>query len=95
LVAILGNSTLERRVMRLRFLGKHSTPGSSPTLWGTDEKKYVIMGFVLDPDAVAQVGYVPPGEAVVWVPEELMRYLPPEARHFDVTRRPENPAPGA
>ena len=67
--------------MRLRFLGKHSTPGNSPTLWSTDQGKFVIQGFVLEPDDLAQVGHVPAGEGVIWVPEELMLYLPPEVRH--------------
>ena len=62
--------------MWLRFLGKHSSPGSSPTLWDTDDNRYVIQGFELGADALAQVGEVPPGEAVIWVPKELMRYLP-------------------
>ncbi len=34
--------------MRLRFLGKHSSPGNSPTLWGTDAGPYVIQGYQLD-----------------------------------------------
>lgn len=80
--------------MRLRFLGKHSTPGNSPTLWSTDENKFVIRGYVLEPDAIAQVGYVPPGEAVVWVPEELMRYLPPEVGP-DASRHLGEPGSGA
>ena len=62
--------------MRLRFLGKHSSPGNSPTLWDTDGGQYVIQGFELDPDARAQVGDVPDGELVIRVPKELMRYLP-------------------
>ena len=62
--------------MRLRFLGKHSAPGNSPTLWDTDADQYVIRGFGLDPDTLAQVGDVPPGELVIRVPKELMRYLP-------------------
>lgn len=66
--------------MWLRFLGKHSTPSNSPTLWDTDSGQYVIQGFELDPDALAQVGDIPPGELVIRVPKELMRYLP-EARH--------------
>jgi hypothetical protein len=66
--------------VRLRFLGKHSSPGNSPTLWDTDAGQYVIQGFELDSDSVAQVGDVPPGELVIRVPKELMRYLP-EARH--------------
>lgn len=45
--------------MRLRFLGKDSTPGDSPTLWDTDEDQYVIQGFTLDPDDLAQVGDIP------------------------------------
>ena len=66
--------------MRLRFLGRHSAPGNSPTLWDTDAGQYVIQGFGLDPDALAQVGDIPPGELVIRVPKELMRYLS-EARH--------------
>lgn len=69
--------------MRLRFLGKHSAPNNSPTLWDTDTGHYVIQGFNLDADALAQVGDVPDGEGVIWVPKELMRYLPkePDAGH--------------
>ena len=78
--------------MRLRFLGKHSSPGSSPTLWSTDEKKYVIQGYLLGADALAQVGEIPPGEAVVWVPEELMRYLP-EVRRYVACCRPDDAGP--
>ncbi len=62
--------------MWLRFLGKHSSPGSSPTLWDTDENRYVIQGFELGAEALAQVGEIPAGEAVIWVPKELMRHLP-------------------
>jgi hypothetical protein len=67
-----------RRTMRLRFLGKHSSPGNSPTLWGTDAGPYVIQGYQLDADTLAQVGRIPEGEAVIWVPRELMRHLPKE-----------------
>lgn len=62
--------------MRLRFLGKHSSPGNSPTLWDTDAGQYVIQGLGLDPDALHQVGNIPPGELVIRVPKELMRHLP-------------------
>jgi hypothetical protein len=64
--------------MRLRFLGKHSTPGNSPTLWGTDAGQFVIQGYELDADTLAQIGQIPDGEAVIRVPTELMRYLPKE-----------------
>ncbi len=66
--------------MQLRFLGRHSSPGNSPTLWDTDAGQYVIQGFGLDPGTLAQVGHIPPGELVIRVPKELMRHLP-EARH--------------
>ncbi|HZR54678.1 MAG TPA: hypothetical protein VFB06_34910 [Streptosporangiaceae bacterium] len=66
--------------MRLRFLGKHSSPNNSPALWDTDAGQYVIQGFELDPDTLAQVGDVPRGELVIRVPKELIRYLS-EASH--------------
>jgi hypothetical protein len=72
--------------MWLRFLGKHSAPTNSPTIWDTDENRYVIQGFKLGADALAQVGDIPAGEAVIWVPKELMRYLP-EVRHDALGRR--------
>ena len=61
--------------MQLRFLGKHSAPGNSPTLWDTGRGQYVIQGFTLEPEVLAQVGDIPDGEAMIWVPAELMRYL--------------------
>jgi hypothetical protein len=67
--------------MRLRFLGKHSSPGNSPTVWDTDAGQYVIQGFGLDADALDQVGDVPRGEQVIRVPKELMRYLPEVRRN--------------
>jgi hypothetical protein len=74
--------------MRLRFLGKHSTPGNSPTLWSTDQGQYVIQGFALGPEDLAQVGHIPAGEAAIWVPRELMRYLPEALR--DATHQHED-----
>ena len=73
--------------MWLRFLGKHSSPGSSPTLWDTDENRYVIQGFELGADALAQVGEIPAGEAVIWVPKELMRHLPEVRRRVSLSRK--------
>lgn len=61
--------------MRLTFLGKDTQGGNSPTLWETDDDQYVIQGFTLDADALAQVGNVPDGEAVIRVPRKLMRHL--------------------
>jgi hypothetical protein len=61
--------------MQLRFLGKETQTGNSPTLWETDDDQYVIQGFTLDAEALAQVGTVPDGELVVRVPKKLMRHL--------------------
>jgi hypothetical protein len=66
--------------MRIRFLGKESTPGDSPTLWDTDEDQYVIQGFTLDAATLVDVGDVPAGEAVIRVPKALMRHLPEDHR---------------
>jgi hypothetical protein len=60
--------------MRLTFLGKETQTGNSPTLWETDDGQYVIQGFTLDADALAQVGTVPDGELVIRVPKKLLRH---------------------
>jgi hypothetical protein len=61
--------------MQLKFLGKETQTGNSPTLWETDDDQYVIQGFTLDAEALRQVGTVPDGELVVRVPKKLMRHL--------------------
>ena len=61
--------------MRLTFLGKETQGGNSPALWETDDGQYVIQGFMLDSDALEQVGTIPGGEAVIRVPKQLMRHL--------------------
>jgi hypothetical protein len=60
--------------MRLTFLGKETQTGNSPTLWETDDDQYVIQGFTLDADDLAQVGKVPDGELVIRVPKKLLRH---------------------
>jgi hypothetical protein len=62
--------------VRLIFLGKETEGGNSPTLFDTDEDTFVIQGFTLDAEALEQVGTVPDGEAVIWVPKALMKHLP-------------------
>ena len=63
--------------MKLTFLGKDSTPNDSPTLYATDRDTYLVQGYLVDPEALAQMR-IPNGETVVEVPKRLMRYLPPE-----------------
>ena len=60
--------------MTLRFLGKQTQSGNSPTLWA-DGEDYVIQGFTLDPETLAELGRVPQGEAVIRVPKLLMQHL--------------------
>jgi hypothetical protein len=61
-------------IMALRFLGKVTQSGNSPTLWA-EEHDYVVQGFTLDPETLAEVGRIPEGEAVIRVPKKLMAYL--------------------
>jgi len=60
--------------MALRFLGKETQSGNSPTLWA-DGSDYVIQGFTLDVGTFAEVGQIPEGEAVIRVPKKLMEHL--------------------
>jgi hypothetical protein len=60
--------------MQLRFLGKETQGGNSPTLWEADDD-YVIQGFTLDAETLGKVGTVPDGEGVIRVPKALMRHL--------------------
>lgn len=65
--------------MRARFLGKDpkSQVGQSPTLFATDRTDrttYITQGWIVtDLQALADVGPIPAGEAVVEVPEEVLR----------------------
>ncbi len=66
--------------MRLRFLGKDSTPGDSPTLYETDRGTYVVQGWkVTDAETLAQMR-IPDNEECVEIPKALMKYLP-KAEH--------------
>lgn len=67
--------------MRLRFLGKETDGGQSPTLYDTDEtmngkEVYVIQGWrITDPDTLAQLD-LPDHETAIAVPKKLMDHLP-------------------
>ena len=66
--------------MRATFLGKdpQSEVGGSPTLFKTDRtdrKTYVVRGWIVtDADALKDVGPNPPGEAVVEIPADVLRF---------------------
>lgn len=66
--------------MRARFLDKdpESQEGQSPTLFATDRidrKTYVAQGWVVtDPQALADVGPVPEGEAIIEIPADVFEF---------------------
>ncbi|MFF2922672.1 hypothetical protein ACFVTP_09750 [Streptomyces celluloflavus] len=61
--------------MKLRFLGKNSTPGDSPTLYASDQDSYVVQGWkIFAQDLLMQLD-VPEGQAAVEVPTELFEHL--------------------
>ena len=66
--------------MHVRFLGTDpdSQEGQSPTLFATDRtdrKTYIAQGWVVtDPQALAELGDIPPGEAVIEIPADVLRF---------------------
>jgi hypothetical protein len=66
--------------MRATFLGTDpkSEHGASPTLFvtdRTDRKTYIAQGWVVtDPQVLADIGDVPDGEAVIEIPEDVLRF---------------------
>jgi len=72
--------------MDLRFLGKDTQGGGSPTLFDTSEimngkEIYVIQGWkITDPATLAQLN-IPDHETVIAVPKHLMRFLPKDDPH--------------
>jgi hypothetical protein len=66
--------------MRVLFLGKDpgSAEGDSPTLYATDRtdrKTYIAQGWVVtDPQALAEIGPIPEGEAIIEIPEDVLKF---------------------
>jgi hypothetical protein len=61
--------------VRLRFLGKESTPTNSPTLYATDQDSYVIQGWIVTDESILAQLVVPDDETIVEVPAALLDYL--------------------
>ncbi|WP_199536653.1 hypothetical protein [Spongiactinospora gelatinilytica] len=75
--------------MRITFLGSTSQNGGSPTLYATDRNSLVVRGYqITDPQALADLGEVPAGEADIEIPLELLRYYTPPAAHDEATSTP-------
>jgi hypothetical protein len=66
--------------MRARFLGKdpESQVENSPTLFATDRTDrttYIAQGWVVsDPQVLADIGPVPDGEAIIEIPEDVLKF---------------------
>ncbi|WP_086663222.1 hypothetical protein [Lentzea kentuckyensis] len=66
--------------MQVTFLGKdpESEHDGSPTLFATDRtdrRTYIAQGWVVtDPEALATVGPLPAGEAIIEIPEDVLRF---------------------
>jgi hypothetical protein len=67
-------------MMRARFLGKdpNSQVDNSPTLFATDRtdrRTFIAQGWkVTDPQAPADVGPVPDHEAIIEIPEDVLKF---------------------
>lgn len=69
------NINAEGRPVQLRFLGKETTGGQSPTLYATDQDSYVVQGWVVsDTDLLADLD-VAEDETVVEVYSRLLAHL--------------------
>ncbi|QMU78586.1 hypothetical protein GXW83_25635 [Streptacidiphilus sp. PB12-B1b] len=66
--------------MKLRFVGTTSKDGDCPTLYETEDGRYVVQGDRLtDPEALEQLRDVKDAETFVVVPRELLtRFAPKE-----------------
>jgi hypothetical protein len=73
-------------LMRARFLGKdpESQVENSPTLFATDRTDrvtFIAQGWkVTDPQALADIGPVPDHEAVIEIPEDVLKMY---VRHYE------------
>ena len=66
--------------MRAQFLGKdpESQVENSPTLFATDRtdrRTYIAQGWVVtDPQVLADIGPVTEGEAIIEIPEDVLKF---------------------
>lgn len=72
--------------MQLTFLGKHSQPNNSPTLYSTDNDQFVIQGWIVTDPEVLAAATLQDGESIVEIPVELLRHLQVAGIVGDVTR---------
>lgn len=79
MLALLGATSCKwldgSRAVKLRLLGKDSTPTNSPTLYATDQDSYVVQGWIVTERATVARLAVGEDEALVEVPAALLEYL--------------------
>jgi hypothetical protein len=61
--------------VKLRFLGKDSTPTNSPSLYATDQGSYLVQGWIVTDRATLARLAVGEDETLVEVPAALSEYL--------------------
>lgn len=68
--------------MRITLVGTdpESNPTNSPTIFRTDRGSWLVQGWTLDQDAVAQMREltgkpVPDGEGVVEIPDRMLQFF--------------------
>lgn len=74
-----------RQTVKLRYLGKESTPTNSPTLYATDRDSYVVQGWIVTDAAILVRHTVPDDETLVEVPPALMKHLALDGLDGEVT----------
>ena len=61
--------------MKLRFLGKDSTPTNSPTLYASDRDSFIVQGWIVADESVRSELALEADEDLVEVPAGLMQHL--------------------
>ncbi|HKC76290.1 MAG TPA: hypothetical protein VKF37_19125 [Chloroflexota bacterium] len=61
--------------MQMIFLGKETEGGESPTLYATDQRSYIVQGYVVTDDDILAKLDIPEGETVVEVYARLFAHL--------------------
>jgi hypothetical protein len=84
--ATLSKFSGRSRAVKLRFLGKDSTPTNSPTLYATDEDSYVVQGWIITDAATLARLALTEGDTVVEVPPALLDHLVLDGVQGPVTR---------
>jgi hypothetical protein len=80
-----GKLSDRRATMRIRFLGKETSGGDSPTLYATDRQTYLVQGYkATDPEILAKLD-IPQGETCVEIYARLLAHLSKDGLHGVVT----------